>query len=164
MHEKPYSQSKSSTSLRPPAVDQLAGKSAGGGEHVVARLLVAVDGADHLGVGRQAAAHRPRSGAAMPSMYAWYSAVASFAALRPVVVGAASRGADRRVRAGLRGRRRPAAASGACTASKRAALSPISWQSPANTVHDPVVKSCRRVPTASTTSASPASSLALRTR
>ena len=45
-------------------------------------------------------------------------------------------------------------------ASQRAALMPMNFASGANAVHDPVVKSMSRVPTASTTSASAASALA----
>ena len=45
-------------------------------------------------------------------------------------------------------------------ASKPAALMPTNLAVGANAVHEPVVKSCRRVPTAMTTSASAASAFA----
>ena len=55
MQENPYSQSKSFDLLGAPTVDELAWEPAGCGQHVVARLLVAIDCADHLGVGRPTA-------------------------------------------------------------------------------------------------------------
>ena len=125
---------------------------------VVVRAAGVVDHADDLGVGE-----RPVGGHALAQRGRCGRPTRPASRRRPrgpVRVGGPPVQRRRRARRGSRAHRRPRPCAECLTASKRAALIVTIRTSGEKPVHEEVVKSWSRVPTASTTSASAARSLA----